>query len=91
MRGILELTVRKGDLEFLKYLVSNHSVDVNGELLLTILCAVVVLHLCAILCHKLLQSGLIRLIGASAVSPYLVIPMSILSVCVSVRHGPARY
>ena len=33
MRGILELTVVSGDLEFLKYIVSNHSVDVNGELL----------------------------------------------------------
>ena len=31
MRGILELTVVRGDLEFLKYLVSNYSVDVNGE------------------------------------------------------------
>ena len=32
-RAILRLTVIIGDLEFLKYLVSNHSVDVNGEYL----------------------------------------------------------
>ena len=31
LRGVLELTVVRGDLEFLKYLVSNHSVDVDGE------------------------------------------------------------
>ena len=28
----LTVLVDKSDLEFLKYLVSNHSVDVNGEL-----------------------------------------------------------
>ena len=31
LRGILRLTVLRGDLEFFKYLVSNHSVDVDGE------------------------------------------------------------
>ena len=31
MRGTLKLTVIKGDLEFLKYLINNQNVDVNGE------------------------------------------------------------
>ena len=43
MRGILELTLVKGDLGFLKYLVSNYSVDVNGELLPRITCNVTLL------------------------------------------------
>ena len=33
LRDILWLTVDRCDMEFLKYLVSNHSVDVNGEYL----------------------------------------------------------
>ena len=33
MRGILRLTLISRDMEFLKYFVSNHSVDVNGEYL----------------------------------------------------------
>ena len=32
LRGILELTIVRGDLDLLKYLVGNQSVDVNGEL-----------------------------------------------------------
>ena len=31
LRRILELTVREGDLELLKYLVSNQNVDINGK------------------------------------------------------------
>ena len=31
LSGILKLVIDKGDLDFLKYLVSNQSVDVNGE------------------------------------------------------------
>ena len=33
LRGILWPTLVRCDMEFLKYLVSNHSVDVNGEYL----------------------------------------------------------
>ena len=31
-RQILELSIRRGDLDFIKYLVNKLSVDVNGEL-----------------------------------------------------------
>ena len=33
MRGIWEITLISRDMEFLKYVVSNHSVDVNGKYL----------------------------------------------------------
>ena len=32
LKSILELIVIRGDLEFLKYLIDNQSVDVNGKL-----------------------------------------------------------
>ena len=46
MRGVLRLTLIRRDMEFLKYLVSNHSVDVNGELLPRCTCNVTPLCAC---------------------------------------------
>ena len=48
--GILEVTLVKGDLGFLKYLVSNHSADVNGKLICRCTCNVIVTTLCTCVC-----------------------------------------
>ena len=34
LRGTLKLTVVRGDMGFLKYLINNQNVDVNGEYLI---------------------------------------------------------
>ena len=46
MRDILELTLVRDDPGFLKYIISNHSVDINGELLPRITCNVTPLCAC---------------------------------------------
>ena len=37
IRGVLKLAVRKGDVDFIKYLVTKQGVNVNGEPLFTLL------------------------------------------------------